>query len=119
VISRITQDNRSWGEERIANELLLKLGVCSPRTVRKYMPQVAPGAPRGDQRWAVAHYNTARPHMSLGLGIPDPPKAHNGATDSTSPERRARSGTRDIGWTASRVRAERLSGDRPMVLQLS
>ena len=27
--------NRTWGEERIANELLLKLGIrVSPRTVR-------------------------------------------------------------------------------------
>jgi hypothetical protein len=30
--------NPIWGEERIANELLLKLGIrVSPRTVRKYM----------------------------------------------------------------------------------
>ena len=30
--------NRTWGEERIAAELLLKLGVSlSPRTVRRYM----------------------------------------------------------------------------------
>jgi putative transposase len=33
-------DNPSWGEERIANELLLKLGLrVSPRTVRKYLPR--------------------------------------------------------------------------------
>ena len=33
-------DNLTWGQERIANELLLKLGLrVSPRTVRKYMPQ--------------------------------------------------------------------------------
>jgi putative transposase len=33
-------DNPVWGEERIANELLLKLGLrVSPRTVRKYMPK--------------------------------------------------------------------------------
>jgi putative transposase len=31
-------DNPSWGEERIANELWLKLGLrVSPRTVRKYL----------------------------------------------------------------------------------
>lgn len=46
-------DNPLWGEERIANELSLKLGIrLSPRTVRKYMPQRPPGRPRGDQRWA-------------------------------------------------------------------
>jgi hypothetical protein len=31
--------NPTWGQERIANELVLKLGLQgSPRTVRKYMP---------------------------------------------------------------------------------
>lgn len=45
--------NPSWGEERIANELLLKLGIrVSPRTVKKYMPLRPPGNPRGDQRWS-------------------------------------------------------------------
>jgi hypothetical protein len=45
-------ENRSWGEERIANELLLKLGLrVSPRTIRKYLPKFqAPGGnPRRDQ----------------------------------------------------------------------
>jgi hypothetical protein len=33
-------ENASWGEERIANELVLKLGLrVSPRTVRKYTPR--------------------------------------------------------------------------------
>src|SRR5207302_8831804 len=35
LIRRMAQDNPSWGEERIANELLLKLGLrVSPRTIR-------------------------------------------------------------------------------------
>jgi putative transposase len=39
LIRRMARDNPSWGEERIANELLLKLGLrVLPRTVRKYMP---------------------------------------------------------------------------------
>jgi hypothetical protein len=34
----MAQDNLTWGQERIDNELLLKLGLrVSPRTVRKYM----------------------------------------------------------------------------------
>ena len=34
LIRRMGQENPLWGEERIANELLLKLGVrVSPRTV--------------------------------------------------------------------------------------
>jgi transposase InsO family protein len=40
LIRQMAQDNPTWGHERIANELLLKLGLrVSPRTVRKYMPK--------------------------------------------------------------------------------
>jgi len=60
----MARDNPSWGEERIANELLLKLGLrVSPRTIRKYLPKLpaAPtGGPRGDQRWATFLRNHAR-----------------------------------------------------------
>jgi len=52
--------NILWGEERIANELLLKLGIhVSPGTVRKYMPNRPDGVPRGDQRWSTFLYNHA------------------------------------------------------------
>ena len=54
-------DNPLWGEERIANELRLKLGIrVSPRTVRKYMPKRPPGQPRGDQRWGTFLRNHAK-----------------------------------------------------------
>jgi len=47
----MNNENPGWGEERIANELLLKLGIqLSPRTVRKYMPRHPRGRPRGDLR---------------------------------------------------------------------
>jgi transposase InsO family protein len=40
LIRRMARDNLTWGEERIANELLLKLGLrVSPRTIRKYLPK--------------------------------------------------------------------------------
>src|SRR5271170_7306830 len=40
VISEMARSNPTWGEERIAAELLLKLGVgLSPRTVRRYLPK--------------------------------------------------------------------------------
>ena len=49
-----------WGEERIANELLVKLGIrVSPRTVRKYMPRKPGRGPRGDQRWRTFLRNHA------------------------------------------------------------
>ncbi len=39
LIVRMARENLTWGEERIAAELLLKLGIrVSPRTVRRYMP---------------------------------------------------------------------------------
>ncbi|WP_116813027.1 integrase core domain-containing protein [Steroidobacter cummioxidans] len=50
-----------WGQERIANELLLKLGLrVSPRTVAKHMPRPAPGRPRGSQLWSTFLRNHAR-----------------------------------------------------------
>lgn len=53
-IHRIAGENPLWGEERIANELLLKLGIrVSPRTVRKYLPWRPRGRPRGDLRWST------------------------------------------------------------------
>ena len=61
LIRRIASENPLWGEERIANELLLKPGLrFSPRTVRKYMPKRPPGHPRGDQRWSTSLHNHAR-----------------------------------------------------------
>jgi len=63
LIRRMARENPSWGEERIANELLLKLGLrVSPRTIRKYLPKSpsANGKPRGDQRWATFLKNHAR-----------------------------------------------------------
>jgi len=54
LIRRIANENPSWGEERIANELLLKLGIrMSPRTVNKYLPRRPRGRPRGDLRWST------------------------------------------------------------------
>jgi putative transposase len=64
LIRKLARENPSWGEERIANELLLKLGLrVSPRTIRKYLPELpaaSPGGPRGDQRWATFLKNHAR-----------------------------------------------------------
>jgi len=60
LIRRIAMENPLWGEERIANELLLELGMrVSPRTVRKYMPKRPAWRPRGDQRWSTFLRNHA------------------------------------------------------------
>src|SRR5881409_778181 len=52
LIADMVTNNPTWGEERIANELLLKIGIqISPRTVRRYMPNrpEPPNVP--SQRW--------------------------------------------------------------------
>jgi len=61
LIRRMATENPLWGEERIANELLVKLGIrVSPRTVGRYMPKRPPGQPRGDQRWSTFLKNHAK-----------------------------------------------------------
>ncbi len=65
LIAAMARDNVTWGEERIAAELLLKLGIrVSPRTVRRYMDRG--GGREGDrcwvtgQRWATFVRNHAQ-----------------------------------------------------------
>jgi putative transposase len=55
LIAQIAEHNATWGEERIADELLLKLGIhVSPRTVRRYMPNgTGPGNRLSSQRWTT------------------------------------------------------------------
>ena len=61
LIVRIAQENPTWGEERIAHELRLKLGLTvSPRTVGRYLWTLGPrrGGQRS-QRWATFVRNHA------------------------------------------------------------
>jgi putative transposase len=64
LIRQMTHENPTWGEERIANELLLKMGLqVSPRTVRKYMPtRLDRGGshPISSQRWQTFVRNHAK-----------------------------------------------------------
>lgn len=64
LIRQMVRDNPTWGQERIANELLLKLGLrLSPRTVRKYMLKPrdsGPGKRVLSQRWATLLRNHAQ-----------------------------------------------------------
>jgi hypothetical protein len=74
LIVDMVRDNPIRGEERIAHELWLKLGIrVSPRTVRAYWPSKGPWSHRNSQRWNSFVHNHARgrPHSSLGPGIPD------------------------------------------------
>jgi hypothetical protein len=54
LIERMVGENPIWGEERIANELWLKLGIhMSPRTVRVYWPTKDPESFRQSQNWST------------------------------------------------------------------
>jgi putative transposase len=61
LIRQMAAENVTWGEERIANELKLKLGIqISPRTVGKYLHCGGPvRAPDPKQRWLTFVRNHA------------------------------------------------------------
>ena len=64
LIRQMARDNPTWGQERIANDLLLKLSLrVSPRTVRKYMLKRldrGPGKRVPSQRWSTFVRNHAQ-----------------------------------------------------------
>jgi transposase InsO family protein len=64
LIRQMGRENPTWGQERIANELLLKLGLrVSPRTVRKYLPKrlgQGPSQRVQSQRWSTFVRNHAK-----------------------------------------------------------
>jgi putative transposase len=61
LIVSMARANPTWGEERIADELLLKLGLTvSPRTVGRYLRRLRPSrGGRPAQRWATFVRNHA------------------------------------------------------------
>jgi hypothetical protein len=61
LIVTMARANPTWGEERIADELLLKLGLTvSPRTVGRYLRRLRPSrGGRPAQRWATFVRNHA------------------------------------------------------------
>ena len=62
MIRRMVAENPIWGEERIANELKLRLGIrVSPRTVQKYLREGSPRRkPDPMQRWLTLVHNDAK-----------------------------------------------------------
>jgi len=60
IIRRFARENPTWGEERIADELLVKFAIrVSPRTVRKYLGSQKLHGSR-NQRWATFVKNHAK-----------------------------------------------------------
>ena len=62
LILKMAEENITWGEERIAAELLLKIGIrVSPRTVRRYMPHNSIARKQmNSQRWRTFVRNHAK-----------------------------------------------------------
>jgi putative transposase len=66
LIARMVKENITWGEERIADELSLKLGIyVSPRTVRKYWPKDS--GDRGRRRTSSQHWKTFVKNHAAGI----------------------------------------------------
>jgi transposase InsO family protein len=62
LIVEMATNNPTWGQERVADELSLKLGILvSPRTVKKYWPEGVSSGPRriSSQRWKIFVHNHA------------------------------------------------------------
>lgn len=61
LILQMAKENPTWGQEHIANELKLKLGIrVSPRTVGKYLAQGPTRSPDPRQRWLTFVRNHAQ-----------------------------------------------------------
>ena len=58
LIAEMAVNDPIWGEERIADELLLKIGIrISPRTIRRYMPAKPRRPADPKQRWMTFFRN--------------------------------------------------------------
>ena len=61
LIADMAVNNPTWGEERIADELLLKIGIrISPQTVRRCMPKTPKRPADPSQRWMTFVRNHAK-----------------------------------------------------------
>jgi hypothetical protein len=74
LMVRIARENPTWGEERVAGELSLKLGILvSPRTVRAYWPQdIDPSGCRRtpSQHWGTFVRNHAKAMVAADFLVP-------------------------------------------------
>ena len=71
LIRRMAAENPTWGEERIADELWLKLQIrLSPRTVGKYVKRLLRPAGGKDQRWSTFLQNHAHQMVACDFVVP-------------------------------------------------
>jgi putative transposase len=70
LIATMATANRTWGEERIAAELLVKLGIrISPRTVRRYMPPRPSRERTRTQTWSTFIRNHAQSALACDFFV--------------------------------------------------
>jgi transposase InsO family protein len=71
LIVAMARADPTWGEERIADELRLKLGLAvSPRTIGRYLRQFRwPGGGRPSQRWTTFVRNQAHAVLACDFFI--------------------------------------------------
>jgi len=73
LILAMARDNPTWGQARIANELLVKLGIqVSPRTIQKYLlkdPNGRRRRPDRSQRWMTFVRNHAQAMLACDFFV--------------------------------------------------
>src|SRR5262245_28704402 len=124
LIAEMAAANGTWGEERIASELLVKLGIrVSPRTVRRYMRSGSgPKHGSGSQAWRTFVRNHARSVLACDFFVTVTSDSscstcswwwrlvRGGFCSRTSPSIRRRSGPRNsAGWSCRANRHTDLS----------
>jgi putative transposase len=61
LVRRMSDENPTWGEQRIANELSIKLGIqVASRTIAKYLDSPRPRGTNNNLRWSTFVRNHAR-----------------------------------------------------------
>lgn len=77
LIVEMAKANPTWGEQRTANELKLKLGIqVSPRTVRKYLNALRSRRGCGQQRWNsfIRNHGNSTVAWPVTSSSPSPPR---------------------------------------------
>jgi len=112
LIQRMAKENPLWGQERIANELWLKLGLqVSPRTVAEISSQSTRRSPRrGDQRWSTFLKNHAQAVVACGFFvavtryIPAALRIHCHRASEPTVDSLQRDGPSGASWTRQQLR---------------
>jgi hypothetical protein len=106
LIAEMATNNPTWDEERIADELLLKIGIqISPRTVRRYIPKEPTRSSAPTQRWTIRAKSCNgehscrllyRSHFDISIGLRTRNHGSRNAADTSCERDAASDGRVDI-----------------------